>query len=94
MFVIFLKFADKSKASDFMEGHNDWIKTGFNDGVFLSVGTIQPPQGGMILAYNASRADIEARVNLDPFVAQGVVTPEIYEIAPSRVDERLNFLVS
>jgi hypothetical protein len=29
----------------------------------------------------------------DPFVAEGVVSAEIIEIAPAKTDERLNFLV-
>jgi hypothetical protein len=32
-------------------------------------------------------------VNDDPFVAEKLVSAEILEIAPSRADERLNFLL-
>ena len=36
MFIALLKFSDnKGKASQFMEGHKEWIKRGFDDGVFL-----------------------------------------------------------
>ena len=36
MFVVLLRFSDnKDQASEFMEGHNAWIKRGFDDGVFL-----------------------------------------------------------
>ena len=48
--------------------------------------------GGVILANNASPAEIEARVQDDPFVAKGVVIAEILAIAPGRADERLAFL--
>lgn len=92
MFVITLRFADKAKAPQYMDGHNAWIKRGFDDGVFLLVGSLQPSAGGAILAHNSARADIEARVQDDPFVAEGVVTAEILEIAPGRTDERLAFL--
>lgn len=92
MFVITLRFADKSKASQLMDGHNAWIKRGFDEGVFLLVGGLQPNAGGAIVAHNASRAGIEARVQDDPFVTEGVVSPEILEIAVGRVDERLAFL--
>ena len=37
--------------------------------------------------------DLQSRVNADPFVAQNVVSAEIVEIAPSRADERLKFLL-
>jgi len=92
MFAITLRFADKGKASPLMDGHNAWIKRGFDDGVFLLVGSLQPAGGGMILAHGESREAIEARVQADPFVAEGVVRAEILAVAPGRTDERLAFL--
>ena len=94
MFVVLLKFADnKGAASQFMEGHKDWIKRGFDDGVFLMVGSLRPGLGGAIMAHDTSLADLQTRVNDDPFVAQNVVTAEILEIEPARTDERLAFLL-
>ncbi len=92
MFIITLRFADKTKAQQLMDAHNAWIRQGFDDGVFLLVGGLQPGAGGAIVAHGASRAQVEARVKADPFVAEGVVTAEILEIAPGRTDERLAFL--
>ncbi|WP_072572543.1 YciI family protein [Granulibacter bethesdensis] len=92
MFVINLRFADKTKAPKFMDGHNAWIKRGFDDGVFLLVGSLQPNAGGTIVAHNAPAAEIEARVQDDPFVIEGVVEAEILAISPTRTDERLAFL--
>lgn len=92
MFIVLLKFADKAKAGQFMEGHKDWIKRGFDDGVFLLAGSLQPNLGGGILAHNTSLADLQARVNADPFVVEKVVTAEILEITPARAEERLKFL--
>lgn len=94
MFVVFLRFSDnKSKASQFLEGHKEWIKRGFADGVFLLAGSLQPGLGGGILAHNTSRSDLQGRVNSDPFVVENVVTAEILEIAPSKADDRLKFLL-
>lgn len=94
MFIVQLKFSDnKSQAGQFMDGHNEWIKRGFDDGVFLLVGGLQPNLGGGIMAYNISLADLQNRVNEDPFVVENVVSSEILEISPARVDERLNFLL-
>lgn len=92
MFVITLRFADKTKASQFMDGHNAWIRRGFDDGVFLLAGSLQPNTGGAILAHNASRSEVEERVQDDPFVAEGVVSADILEVTPGRTDERLAFL--
>ena len=95
MFIVLLKFSDnKGQASEFMQGHNEWIKRGFDDGVFLLVGSLQPSLGGAIVAHNTSLIDLQTRVNDDPFVAQNVVSAEILEITPAKAEERLNFLLS
>lgn len=94
MFTVLLKFSDnKSQAGQFMEGHNEWIKRGFDDGVFLLVGSLQPNLGGGIVAHNTSLPDLQNRVNEDPFVAEHVVSAEIFEITPAKADERLQFLL-
>ncbi len=94
MFIILLKFSsNKGQASQFMEGHKEWIKRGFEDGVFLLVGNLQPNLGGGIVAHNTSLPDLQSRVNADPFVAWNVVSAEIHEITPSRADERLKFIL-
>ena len=76
-----------------MEGHKEWIKRGFDDGVFLLAGSLQPNLGGGIVAHNTSFSDLQSRVITDPFVAEKVVKAEILEITPSKADARLNFLL-
>jgi uncharacterized protein YciI len=95
MFVLLLKFSDnKKKAAEFMEGHNAWLKRGFDDGVFLLAGSLQPSLGGGIVAHNTSLADLQIRVNDDPFVAENVVSAEVLEIAVAKADSRLDFLLN
>lgn len=95
MFVILLKFSDnKGKARQFMEPHKEWIKRGFDDGVFLLVGSLQPNLGGGIVAHNTSLPDLQSRVSSDPFVIEKVANAEIIEITPSKTDTRLNFLLN
>jgi len=94
MFIVLLKFSDnKGQAGQFMEGHNEWIKRGFDDGVFLMVGSLQPNLGGGIVAHNTTLSDLQSRVNNDPFVVENVVSAEILEISPAKADERLTFLL-
>ena len=94
MFIILLKFSDnKGQASQFMQDHNEWIRRGFDDGVFLLVGSLQPNLGGGIVAHNTTLSDLQSRVNNDPFVLENVVSAEILEIAPSKADERLKFML-
>ena len=94
MFIILLKFsANKGKAGQFMDGHAAWLKRGFDDGAFLLAGSVPPNLGGGILAQAGSLAELQNRVREDPFVAEDVVTAEIVELAPSRADDRLSFLL-
>ncbi|OUR77791.1 hypothetical protein A9Q83_09745 [Alphaproteobacteria bacterium 46_93_T64] len=94
MFIVQLKFSDnKDQANQFMDGHNAWIKRGFDDGIFLMVGGLQPKLGGAVFAHDTSREDLEIRVSEDPFVIENVVSPEILEITPAKTDERLKFLL-
>ena len=93
MFIVLLRFSgNRGQASQFMDGHKEWIKRGFDDGVFLLVGSLQPSLGGGIVAHNTSLSDLQGRVDEDPFVAEDVVSAEILEITPSRADERLKFI--
>jgi uncharacterized protein YciI len=95
MFIILLKFsANKPQAGQFMDGHKAWVKRGFDDGVFLLAGSLEPDLGGAILAHQISLTDLRGRVNADPFVAEDVVTAEIFELDPGKSDERLKFLVN
>ena len=94
MFMVLLKFsANREQAGCHMEGHNEWLKRGFDDDVFLMAGSLQPKLGGAILAHNASLAELQSRVGDDPFVAADVVSAEILEITPSKTDERLQFVL-
>ncbi|MBX3207666.1 MAG: hypothetical protein KF764_21635 [Labilithrix sp.] len=77
-----------------MAAHNEWIKRGFDEGLFLLVGSLQPNLGGAVLAHNTTRAELEARVLTDPFVAHDVVKAELLEVSPSKADPRLAFLLT
>jgi uncharacterized protein YciI len=95
MFVILLRFSgNKEQAGKFMAGHREWIKRGFDDGVFLLVGSLKPNVGGGILAHDISLPDLQNRVNDDPFVTENIVSAEIVEVAPAKADGRLAFLLN
>ncbi len=93
MHIVLLKFAkNKADAPMYMQAHNAWLQQGFANGIFLLAGSIVPGQGGSILANGISESELRALVDQDPFVQEGVVSCEIIEIAPARMDERLAFL--
>ena len=94
MYIVLLKFSgNRDNAEQFMASHNAWIKRGFDDGVFILVGSLQPKKGGAVLARGIDREELESRVNNDPFVAEKIVDAEILEITPAKAEERLAFLV-
>ncbi|OCQ23828.1 hypothetical protein A7985_07780 [Pseudoalteromonas luteoviolacea] len=94
MFIVKLKFSDnKSLAKDYMEGHKAWLQTWFEKGVFILSGSIKPSGGGAIIAIGVGQMELESIIAEDPFVIEGVVKPEITELAVSKSDERLSFLL-
>lgn|GEM_PF-85887 len=95
MFIVLLRFSsNKHQAGRFIEGHKRWIKRGFDEGVFLLAGSLEPGSGGAILAHNTSASALERRVGEDPFVAEHVVSAEILQLTPSTADKRLSFLLN
>ena len=94
MFIVLLRFSNnKAQANRFMEGHNEWIKRGFDNSVFLLAGGLQPNLGGGIVAHNTTLSELESRVNEDPFVIEDIVSAEILEIDPKKTDPRLSFML-
>jgi uncharacterized protein YciI len=95
MFLVVLRFAEnKGRAPALMAAHNAWVQRGFDEGAFLIVGSLRPDGGGVILARGASPAEVQARLDEDPFVQEGVVRADMVEFAPPRADERLRFLLA
>lgn len=93
MFIILLKFSvNRAAAPEFMAAHNQWIATGFSDGVFQCVGSLTPQGGGAVLAIGEGRKEVELRVNADPFVANDVVTAEITEVDVKKTASGLDIL--
>lgn len=94
LFIVFLRFSsNRSQAKEFMAGHKAWIARGVDEGVFLVVGSLEPALGGAVIAHGLGRAELEARVAEDPFVANDVVTAEVFELSPAKTNAKLAFLV-
>jgi len=95
MFIVLLEFSTHADhASQHLEGHARWLSRGFDDGVFLLAGSLQPKRGGTILAHATTRDELERRVEADPFVFAKVVSAQILEVTASNADARLGFLLA
>lgn len=95
MFIVFLKFSEnKAAAPEHMAGHNEWLKAGFETGMFVLAGTLEPKSGGCLISAHNSLEAVKEFVMKDPFVQEKVVSPEILEVTPSKTEDRLSFLKS
>ena len=95
MFIVFLRFSARcDQAGQLMQAHKDWLQRGFDDGIFLLAGSLQPQAGGMILASGLTQAQLEERLNGDPFLAEDVVQAEIVAVTLAKADPRLAFLLA
>jgi uncharacterized protein YciI len=94
MFIVLLRFSqNRSKAPALLAAHKEWINQGFEEGLFVLVGSLEPAVGGGILARHTSRAELLQFVNRDPFVVADVVKAEVLQLAVARSDPRLEFLL-
>lgn len=84
MFILSLTYtAEMSEVDRHIGPHMDWVKDGYDRGVFLASGRKNPRTGGVIFA-RGTRADIETLVAADPFTIHGAADYEITEIAVTR----------
>ena len=67
-----------------MREHMAWLREHYAAGRFVVSGRQVPRTGGVILARGDDRAELEAIVANDPFVAGGVATTEIVQFQASQ----------
>lgn len=73
-----------------LEAHRAWLDEHYRAGHFLVSGPQEPRvRGGVIVAYAASRAEVEAWAGTDPFVRAGVAHHEVIEFRPTRSNPAL-----
>ncbi len=92
MYVVLLRLADGTKVAEQLGSHRQWLRQGFDDGVFLLTGGIRQAGGGIVLAAGLALDELTARLAEDPFIVHGVVTPEVVELDVTMNDSRLAFL--
>jgi len=94
MFVIELSYtAPLSEIDAAMKEHVAFLEQGYAAGVFLISGRKIPRDGGIILALGPDRAQLEALMRHDPFVARGLASVRVIEFRASQraddIDARL-----
>jgi uncharacterized protein YciI len=85
MFIIELTYkADLAEIDAHMAAHVVFLKKCYASGNFLVSGRKIPRDGGIILAVGASRQQIEAIVEEDPFCRRGLADFRIIEFRASQ----------
>jgi hypothetical protein len=93
VFIILMHLVDGSKAPAHVDGHKDWIRQGFADGLLFYVGGRRGGGGNAMIANGGTPEELRSRVDQNPFVANGVVTAEIIELDTTMSDPRMGFMV-
>lgn len=81
MFILSLTYIDPLELADrHMDAHLEWIRAGYEGGVFLASGRKVPRTGGVVLA-RGERTTIEEMCAADPFVVHSIARYDITEVA-------------
>lgn len=92
--VIALTYVAPIEAIDArMADHVAWLDRGYAEGLFLASGRKVPRTGGVILS-RGHKAEVEALVATDPFVATGLASVEITEFTASMSADALADLLA
>lgn len=89
MFVVELNYkADLTEIDARMRAHMQFVRKQYAAGKFLISGRKIPRDGGVILTLGDSRAEVEALMREDPFVAHGLADFRVIEFrASQRADD-------
>ncbi|ABA50424.1 hypothetical protein M218_02235 [Burkholderia pseudomallei MSHR338] len=91
MYVIDIRYtAPLERIDDALERHRAYLQRHFDAGVFVACGPKVPRDGGVILAVRIERDRLDAILETDPFVTEGLVTYTVTEFKTTRVAPGVN----
>lgn len=94
MYVINLTYiVPLEQVDDALEAHRAFLNEQFEAGVFVAAGPKVPRDGGVILAINLEREQLDALLATDPFAQQKVARYEVTEFKATRLAPGLNLPV-
>jgi uncharacterized protein YciI len=86
LFVVVLTYlVDLDQIDQALPDHVAWLDQQYADGVFVLSGRRVPRTGGLIIAMNTDRADLQARLAEDPFAMRGYAEYEVIAVERPRV---------
>ncbi|MGC4107363.1 MAG: YciI family protein [Thermomicrobiales bacterium] len=94
MFVSTLTYlVDLDQIEDALPAHVAWLDRQYADGVAVVSGRQNPRIGGVIIWRNLERADLEARITEDPFIALGLASTAVVEFRATKAAAGLESLI-
>ncbi len=85
MFIVSVTYQTPLEVVDsHLPAHIAFLDRYFAAGTFIAAGRKIPRTGGMMMARNVTRTELEAIIEEDPFKVNGVATYEITEFTPNR----------
>jgi len=94
MFLVLLHYKRPLHEVDaLLAEHNAFLDRHYLDGHFLMSGRREPRTGGVILARAASREEVEALFDEDPFKRNDIADYQVIEFLPTRSAAELASLV-
>ena len=76
-----------------MKAHMAWLDKGYAEGIFLASGRQMPRIGGVILS-RGHKAEVDALIASDPFVASGKAEVQVIEFNASQAADGFGGLVA
>jgi len=93
MFIITSKYLKtKDLVDQFLLEHREFLDVYYKKGIFIASGRKATGDGGVILAKNCTKEEIERILREDPFSREEISKYEVIEFSPNRVAEGLEKL--
>jgi len=86
MYAIVLDYlVPLERIDEALDAHDAWLDVQYAAGRFLASGRRVPRVGGVILAADMPRDELDAMIALDPFAEHALATHQVLEFHPSRI---------
>ena len=91
MYVIDIHYnTSLERIDDALERHRAYLQPLFERGIFIAAGPKVPREGGVILAARIDRGELDAILETDPFVTEGLATYRVTEFKITRAAQGFN----
>jgi uncharacterized protein YciI len=95
MFIVSLTYiCDLQEVDKYLSAHQLYLDSQYAAGRILASGRKEPRDGGIILADNVTREDLDNILTQDPFYQHGVARYDVTEFIPRKTSASLTCLLN